>query len=133
LINKQAKATTRDDWKILPMPREQGLLYANLDYTYAEVEALRRGLFPNEENDHWFVYCQRQNLYFHLKEGGYCIFILEFIDDRVDGYSAYYAKVNRNRDQYKFISERLDICLLSSVIDYMLGRSDSVLECPNRV
>lgn len=115
------------------MPREQGLLYANLNYTTQEVDKLREGFYPHNDDEHWFVYCQRQNLHFHLKESGYCIFILEFIEDREDGYSAYYAKVNRNREQYKFISERLDICLLSSIIDYLLGRSDVITECPMNV
>lgn len=124
------KAMTRNDWKIVPMPREQGLLYANLNYTTKEFEKLREGFYPHNEDDHWFVYCQNQNLHFHLKEGGYCIFILEFIEDRADGYSAYYAKVNRNRNQYKFISERLDLCLLVSIIDFLLGRNDTITECP---
>lgn len=130
MTKEKNKAMTRNDWKILPMPREQGLLYANLSYTNAEVEKLRQGFYPQKESDHWFVYCQRQNLHFHLKKGGYCIFILEFIEDRENGFSAYYAKVNRNRDQYKFISERLDICLLTSIIDFLLGKRGSVTECP---
>ncbi len=123
------KPTTRDDFKIKPMPREQGLLYANLNYTDQEVERLRQGFYPHNEEDQWFVYAQKQNLYFHLKEGGYCVFILELIEDREDGYSAYYAKVNRNRQQYSSVSERRDICLLSSIIDFLLGRNDSIVEC----
>ena len=114
----------------MPMPREQGLLYANLNYSYAEVEKLRQGFYPNLDEDRWFVYFQGQNMHFHARNQGYCIFILEFMDDREDGYSAYYAKVNRNRDQYKFISDRLDICLLSSIIDYLLGKRDYVKDCP---
>lgn len=123
------KPTNRNDWKIVPMPREQDLLFANLNYTYEEVERLRQGFYPHNEEDQWFIYFQRQNMHFHLREGGYCVFILEFIEDREDGYSAYYAKVNRNRTQYKFVSERLDICLMSAIIDYLLERRDSIPDC----
>ena len=123
------KPTTRNDWKIVPMPREQELLYANLNYSYAEVETLRQGFYPRNDDDKWFIYFQRQNMHFHVREGGYCIFILEFMEDRADGYSAYYAKVNRDRAQYKYISERLDICLISSVIDYLLGRIEDMPDC----
>lgn len=123
------KATTRTDWKIVPMPREQDLLFANLNFTYDEVEILRKGFYPHNPDDQWFIYFQKQNMHFHLKESGCCIFILEFIEDREDGYSAYYAKVNRKRTQYKYISERLDICLMSSIIDYLLGRLEAFPVC----
>jgi len=125
----EQKPTTRNDWKIIPMPREQGLLYANLNYSDAEVEILRQGFYPHHPDDKWFIYFQKNNMHFHIRDSGYCVFILEFIADREDGYSAYYAKVNRKSTQYKYISERLDMCLLSAVIDYLLGRTDTMLDC----
>lgn len=110
------------------MPREQDILYFNKGYSYEEVEILRNGFYPQAE-DEWFVYFQNQNMHFHHKESGFCIFILEFMEDREDGYSAYYAKANRNRNQYRFISERIDICLLSSVIEFLLGRIEAIPKC----
>jgi len=58
-----------------------------------------------------YLCSKKNNMHFHIRD------------------SAYYAKVNRKRTQYKYISERLDMCLLSAVIDDLLGRTGTMLDC----
>lgn len=119
----QTNIATCHDMETTPMPREQALLFTNLPYSVAEVEQLRKGFCSKTAEDGWFIYFQKNNMYFHDYSSGHCIFILEFSEDIGEGYHAYYAKANRNREQYPFVSDRLDIELLSLIIDYLLGRS----------
>lgn len=81
--------TGHDDWQIEKMPNETENFYSGRSLTYEEWSKLRLGLQPSSMDDKWFIYEQKDSIYFHRSWTGHCIFI---------------ARVEKNKDEI-FLSE----------------------------
>jgi hypothetical protein len=87
------RAATRQDFPTSPMPVARGLL--PFDYTIPAqlYQRLLRGKIPQDMDDRWFVFAEREWVYIHRSWSGYCVFQLRF-EARPGGYLVAEAWVN---------------------------------------
>lgn len=111
---------TPSDWKIDAMPEETEIFYSGRALMPYEYKKLILGLKPNSMEDKWFVYYQKQKIYFHRSWTGHCIFIAEVEDSD----SIRLGKVISNKKPEQFglkgIEEKKD--MFNKLIDYLLSK-----------
>ncbi len=115
---KQAVAT---DWKALPLPEARTTLRLDRAFGSSEMSRIRRGLVPDQMEDKWFIYWDKDRLYFHRSWTGTCIYAVTFHVDQ-HGYRMISAEVNRDPEQYSQTSDEFDARLISYLIDVLLLR-----------
>ncbi len=99
------KMVSRSDWKIQDMPRKNVRFETDNDLNATEFEEIKRGHIPQEMEDKWFSYFEGDKLYIHRSWSGFCIFIVEFSNDKL------IVTVNRDKKQCKSkdISQDMEI------------------------
>ena len=109
----------RDDWKTSPLPDARATVRLDRGFTDEEMSRIRVGLVPDQMEDKWFVYWEKDLLYFHRSWSGVCIYVVHFHVDE-HGYRMIQADVNRDPDQYAQTSDAFDARLISYLIDVLL-------------
>ncbi len=111
---------TRNDWqKIVPLPPEKERLEIELEYNSAEIEKIKKGFIPRQMEDKWFIFYEKNILYFHRSWTGYCIYEVHF-EKYDDLYKSVKIYTNRNTDQHKNTDADYDQKLLVSLVDIFL-------------
>ena len=120
----------KSDWKVKGMPLKLRTTVAlNRDFSASEIDVMRRGHFPQEMSDHWFMYWSKDRLYMHRSWGGSCIYVIKFVPNG-DGYRMTEALVNRNPKQYGETRDEVDVKEISELIDdVLLMWGDRIPEC----
>lgn len=109
------------DWKTSPMPELHTALRLDRAFSSEDMSLIRRGLRPDEMEDKWFIYWDRDLLYFHRSWTGVCIYEVRFHVDQ-HGYRMIEANVNRDPEQYGQTNDAFDARLISYLIDVLLLR-----------
>ena len=109
----------KNSWKTLPMPDTPAELKFNRSFTKEEYVHLSKGLTPHEMEDKWFIFMEKDCLYFHRSWTGFCIYQLKIIPDG-EKYTVNEVFVNSKQNQYKRISKNYDIAILDFLIDNLL-------------
>ena len=76
--------------------------------------------------DKWFVFWERNALYFHRSWTCHCLYVVRFVND-IDSCMMFEADVNRDPEQYKETSDERDAEMISYLIDVLLLRQYAVL------
>jgi hypothetical protein len=71
--------TTRDSWKIEPMPEPKIQIHADRTFTEDEYRSLQKGLLPKEMEDKWFAYFENGWLFIHRSWTGFCIYQVHLV------------------------------------------------------
>jgi hypothetical protein len=87
---------------------------------------IRAGVVPQQMEDKWFIFWERNALYFHRSWTGHCWYVVRFIKDG-DECAMIEAEVNRDPEQYKETSDERDAEMISYMIDMLLLRQYAVL------
>lgn len=111
------KTATSKDWKIKPLPKKRSLIPVDRQFTSAEMNRIRRGFIPL--NARWFIFFERNRLYFHRSWTGYCVFVAHF-KRRQDGHVLHLIEANRDRRQYSETNDARDARLCFNLLDNFL-------------
>lgn len=109
------------DWKTSPMSELHTCVRLDRAFSTEDMAVIRRGLCPDQMEDKWFVYWDKDILYFHRSWTGICIYEVRFHVDR-HGYRMIEANVNRDPEQYSQTNDAFDARLISYLIDVLLLR-----------
>ena len=63
----------RGDWETTPMPAERKTIPLDLRFSAEEMARIVRGVVPQQMEDKWFIYYEKQKLYLHRSWTGYCV------------------------------------------------------------
>ena len=111
-----------DSWKTLPMPQQVTVLDYSADFTPEEFERISAGLIPQEMENKWFIYLEKNILSFHRSWSGCCIYQVEF-EQHEGKHWVNLARVNRDREQYTQTDDEADAKLLHFLIcNLLLGQ-----------
>ena len=89
-----------NSWKTKSMPPEQAHFALNRTLTAHAWEILQQGHIPEDMDDRWFFYTERDKVYFHRSWTGNCIFIIQ-IETQADGTKVLTdVTVNQNKKEY---------------------------------
>ena len=114
----------RSDWKTAPMPEAKTTVRLDRAFDDGEMASIRRGLVPDQMEDKWFVYFEKDRLYFHRSWTGTCIYIVDFHVDQ-QGYRMISAEANRDPEQYSQTNDEFDARLISYLVDVLLLRHEA--------
>ena len=124
-IPMEQKATTRDDRKLLKMPKSHATIRANRRFSAREMEKIKLGFDPDDMDDKWFIFYEEDRLYLHRSWTGHCIFVVHFEKEGRD-HVAREVQVNRNPKQYGFSDGSYDAQMAFWLIDFiLLGHMDA--------
>jgi hypothetical protein len=108
------------DWKTLPMPEQHARLLFDRIVDTKQMEKLRQGFVPSEQEDKWFVVFSDGALSFYRAWTGFCIYRVRFEPHAVERFAAVEVIVNRQADQYRNTDDAADVRTLQSLIDSLL-------------
>ena len=112
------------DWKSSPMPEARTTVRLDRGFDDEEMATIRRGIVPDQMEDKWFIYWDKDQLYFHRSWSGACIYVVSFHVDE-HGYRMISAEVNRDPEQYSQTNDEFDARLVSYLIDVLLLRHEA--------
>jgi hypothetical protein len=116
------KTATRKDWRIVPMPKRRAQLAIDRTFSREEMNLIKRGFIPQQMEQKWFIFFERNRLYVHRSWTGFCIYMVK-CEKKSNGYLISRAEVNRDAEQYSEADNVYDAKLLLYLIDgALLGR-----------
>ena len=117
------KTATRKDWKILPMPGRRSLIPVDRQFGAEEMKRIKRGVIPEAMEDKWFIYFERDRLYFHRSWTGFRLYVGHFKRKQAN-FALLLIEANRNAKQYTEKDDARDARLFFYLTDLLLlGRS----------
>ena len=75
------KVATSSDWKTEPMPEsaeEISIIKLAIPISYKEMAVLQKGHIPQEQEDHWFMYCDGEYIRYYRSWSGKCAFVAHY-------------------------------------------------------
>ena len=117
---------TRDAWKTRDIPDEKKKLAFTRTYSPAEYQHLQMGFIPDEMENKWFIYMEKDWLYFHRSWTGICIYQVR-LEQTKGSYEVIETWVNRDPEQYTNTDDQRDIASLNLLIDrFLLDKKDAL-------
>jgi hypothetical protein len=113
------KRATRNSWKTTVMPELKAQIPFERIFSIGEYQRLSWGLIPEEMEDKWFIFLEDHWLYLHRSWTGICIYQLR-LEAVCDKYKVVEAWVNCDPKQHKSKNDKLEVELLSFLIDRLL-------------
>ena len=113
------KAAKQKDWKTEPLPFKRTTIALNRWFSSTGMRKIRAGLISQQMEDKWFIFWERDALYFHRSWTGFCLYVVRFIEDG-DSYVMIEADVNRDPEQWTENSAERDAEMISYLIDVLL-------------
>lgn len=115
----------RDSWKTRDMPDEKKRLTFTRAYSPTEYRHLQMGFVPDEMEDKWFIYMEKDWLYFHRSWTGICVYQVRLARAK-GGYEVIETWVNRDPEQYTNTDDQRDIASLNLLIDrFLIGKKNA--------
>lgn len=81
--SENMKVAKKTSWKNLPMSEQTEYFTVDIIYDEQQLEIIKKGLIPETMENKWFIYYEDNKLYCHRSWTGYCIFIVEFLDNQI--------------------------------------------------
>jgi 8-oxo-dGTP pyrophosphatase MutT (NUDIX family) len=111
---------TRFSWRISDMPAKNARLPFKMRFSPGEVARLRKGHIPQEMEDKWLIFFEKDWLSFHRSWTGYCVYRLRLEPDG-ECYRVAEACVNRDSKQYTNKKLATDEKNLLNLLYYCFG------------
>jgi hypothetical protein len=96
----------------------------DMSFSMDEIQSIQMGVIPEEMEDKWFIYWERNTLYCHRSWTGFCVYVVRFACDE-DGAKAFEADLNRDSKQYNNTDDQYDAEMIPHLIDAVLLRRPS--------
>ena len=80
-LPRKEKVAISSDWKTEPMPEsaeEISIIKLAIPITYEDMAILQKGHIPQEQEDHWFMYCDGEYIRYYRSWSGKCAFIAHY-------------------------------------------------------
>ena len=106
---------------LMPIPAKHIIVPLDRLFSKDEAALLKLGFLPQEMQDKWFIYFEKDVLHFHRSWTGYCIYQVSLAQEH-DALRMTQALVNRDPEQYANIDAERDASMISEVIDAFLLR-----------
>ena len=93
--------TIKSDWKADDMPRERAEIPLGIELTLEEFEELAWGHYPEEMEDHWFMYFDGEAFCFHRSWTGvfvYRVHVRRLLGGEQAGYVLDHVTANRDKE-----------------------------------
>jgi len=114
---------TKESWKNEELPDEVAELSYCRIFSEHEYSKLILGLKPQQMEDKWFVYHEKDYLFLHRSWTGFCIYRLR-LGKVEQGYTIEEVLVNRDEEQYNEKDNSYDVEMLDFLIsNILLGES----------
>src|SRR5665647_433355 len=101
------------------LPSKCTTIDLNRRFSAIEMRKMRRGLLPEQMEDKWFIFWERDALYFHRSWTGHRIYVVRFVNEG-DSCVRIEADVNRDPEQWTENSAERDAEMISYLIDVLL-------------
>jgi len=108
------KIASMKSWKNLPINKPKRI-DISLHFTDAQYSKLTRGLIPEQMEDKWFIFCEKDWLYFHRSWTGYGLFKGQLIKEG-DGYLIKEFWAERDHKKYTVEDDNNDRETISFLI-----------------
>jgi hypothetical protein len=111
---KKIEIATRDTWKNIPIDNPEKI---NIELTFSQeqFDKIKNGLIPQEMEDKWFIFYEKNWLFFHRSWTGHGIYKTE-IKEKNGSYFINEFFVEKNKEKYSCNSEDEDIDNFTSLI-----------------
>lgn len=119
-----------------PMPDRHTVLYPKLSFNPVEMVQIRRGFFPTDMDQKWFLYFTGDRLRMHRSWTRFLIYDVGFAFDPKGGAFVTDVIVNREREEHSNTDDDEDLKLMEEIIRYHLLDSletPKVGECGKQV
>ncbi len=113
------KAAVSTDWKTEDLPERRSSVNLDRLFNDQEMDQIKQGLIPEQMEDKWFIYWEKNKLYFHRSWTGNCIYVAHFTDND-NGARMVRADINRDPEQYSETDDEHDGRMISYLIDVLL-------------
>ena len=113
------KIATKTDWKTLDFPTEVRTFEYNREFSEEELNLLKYGHIPREQEDKWFMYMENNIIYFHRSWTGFGIYKIDL--------NNHIVTVNANKDQFNLPFEK-NIELVSGILDMVIAMNKRELQ-----
>jgi len=121
IADREHPSVQPEDWPDLkPMPERHTVLYPKLSFNPEEMVQIRRGFFPTDMDQKWFLYFTGDRLRMHRSWTGFVIYDVGFAFDPKGGAYVTDVIVNREREQYSNTDDDEDLKLMEEMIGYHL-------------
>ncbi len=108
-----------------PMPAEYVTIPLHFAISGQAIRMVERGHIPEAMEDHWYMYCHHNTIYYHRSWTGLCIFTARY-EIRGGNSVITSLRINRNREQYAGTDDAKDVALfLALLCDEFGGDSSS--------
>ena len=80
-LPRKEKVAISSDWETEPMPEsaeEISIIKLAIPITYEDMAILQKGHIPQEQEDHWFMYCDGEYIRYYRSWSGKCAFIAHY-------------------------------------------------------
>ncbi len=115
---KPEKECTRNNWNVKPFPDQYIEMKLDLGFSPEEMEIIKQGHYPSAMEDKWFVFYEKNQLYFCRSWTGFCTYMVDFKEEK-----AVRVKISREQDQYKSKDDEFDLLMVVYMIySFLLGR-----------
>ena len=117
--SRQKALAVRGDWEIVPMPKRSKHIPMNIRISHENMKLIRRGVVPEQMEDKWFIFCDKDVLYLHRSWTGFCVYEVRF-RDRGQYIELVDVVVNCDPAQYKVGTDEYEASLLVALIENLL-------------
>lgn len=111
----------KKNWKVKKLPKKRASINFTGSYTEEQYDLIKRGFVPQQMEDRWFIYWEKDKLYFHRGSTGYCVYVVSFKNEG-DRHVVSEALANRDDKQYTNKDDQEDVTLLGKIIENRLLR-----------
>jgi hypothetical protein len=119
------RTAKQQHWNTKALPSKYTTIDLNRRFSAIEMRKMRRGLVPEQMEDKWFIFWERDALYFHRSWTGHCIYVVRFVNEG-DSCVMIEADVNRDPEQWTENSAERDAEMISYLIDVLLLHRQAV-------
>lgn len=103
---------------------QRTVLHPNLRFSADEMSRIKRGFFPTDMDQKWFIYATAQRLRMHRSWTGILIYDVGFDIAADGGARVTEVIVNRNREEYGELNDNEDATLFEKLLRAILLRQD---------
>jgi len=118
------KTAKQSDWQTKELPSKRVTISLDRSFSPSQIQRMRLGLVPEQMEDKWFIYWEKDTLFFHRSWTGVCVYIVRFTSQG-DCYHMVAADVNRDPEQYREESDERDAKMISYLIDVLLLQQEA--------
>lgn len=104
----------RSDWKTIPMSKQNGHFSLEKALTEEELSLIQEGHKPQEMEDKWFMFVEKDKLFIHRSWTGFCIYIVD-----INTTGTLEVIVNRDPSQYQETNiekDRIQVNILLNIL-----------------